>query len=133
MGCGCSRCARRAAERHDFAALLYQRVWRPSNVDAATGGSVQGEWLILADRGGVGAQLSALLEANGDTCTLRFADATPELPAPDRPLKGVIHLWSLDLAPADIAARRRASASVLPWSGRLRHARRRPGRRVCGW
>ena len=54
--------AGRAAERHDFAALLYQRVWRPSNVDAATGGSVQGEWLILADRGGVGAQLSALLK-----------------------------------------------------------------------
>ncbi|WP_366887849.1 SDR family NAD(P)-dependent oxidoreductase, partial [Streptomyces sp. NPDC005476] len=50
---------------------------------------------------------------HGDTCTLRFADATPELPAADRPLKGVIHLWSLDLAPADIAARRRASASVL--------------------
>ena len=78
---------------------------------------MQGEWLILADRGGVGAQLSALLEANGDTCTLRFADATPELPAPDRPLKGVIHLWSLDLAPADIAARRRASASAAPGQG----------------
>ncbi|BBA44077.1 MULTISPECIES: bifunctional LLM class flavin-dependent oxidoreductase/SDR family oxidoreductase [Burkholderia] len=105
--------AARAVERHDFAALLYQRVWRPSNVDAATGGSAPGEWLILADRGGVGAQLSTLLEAHGDTCTLRFADATPELPAADRPLKGVIHLWSLDLAPADIAARRRASASVL--------------------
>ncbi|WP_175843645.1 type I polyketide synthase [Burkholderia contaminans] len=105
--------AARAVERHDFAALLYQRVWRPSNVDAATGGSAHGEWLILADRGGVSAQLSALLEAHGDTCTLRFADATPELPAADRPLKGVIHLWSLDLAPSDIAARRRASASVL--------------------
>ncbi|MFP3617475.1 hypothetical protein SB778_46345, partial [Paraburkholderia sp. SIMBA_050] len=25
----------------------------------------------------------------------------------------IVHLWSLDLAPADIAARRRASASVL--------------------
>jgi hypothetical protein len=49
----------------------------------------------------------------GDTCTLQFDDATPALPALDRPLKGVIHLWSLDLAPADIAARRRASASVL--------------------
>ncbi|WP_175732063.1 type I polyketide synthase [Burkholderia ambifaria] len=100
-------------ERHDLSALLYQRVWRPSSVDAATGASAQGEWLILADRGGVGAQLADLLESAGDTCTLRFADATPELPAPDRPLKGVVHLWSLDLAPADIAARRRASASVL--------------------
>ncbi|MBA5735185.1 hypothetical protein, partial [Escherichia coli] len=46
----------RAVARHDFAALLYQRVWRPSSVEAATGASAQGEWLILADRGGVGAQ-----------------------------------------------------------------------------
>ncbi|WP_423383202.1 type I polyketide synthase [Burkholderia sp. LMG 32019] len=105
--------AGRAVERHDFAALLYQRVWRPSSVEAATGASEQGEWLILADRGGVGAQLSALLESAGDTCALHFADASAALPALDRPLKGVIHLWSLDLAPADIAARRRASASVL--------------------
>ncbi|MCA3783144.1 MAG: LLM class flavin-dependent oxidoreductase [Burkholderia sp.] len=103
----------RAVERHDFAALLYQRVWRPSSVEAATGASAQGEWLILADRGGVGAQLSALLESAGDTCTLHFADTSAALPALDRPLKGVIHLWSLDLLPADIAARRRASASVL--------------------
>ncbi|MFP3560107.1 short-chain dehydrogenase, partial [Paraburkholderia sp. SIMBA_049] len=87
-------------ERHDLSALLYQRVWRPSSVDAATGASAHGEWLILADRGGVGAQLADLLESAGDTCTLRFADATPELPAPDRPLKGIVHLWSLDLAPA---------------------------------
>lgn len=105
--------AGRAAERHDFAALLYQRVWRPSSVEAATGAAANGEWLILADRGGVGAQLSALLESAGEPCTLRFADASPELPALDRPLKGILHLWSLDLAPADIAARRRASASVL--------------------
>ncbi|WP_322064569.1 type I polyketide synthase [Burkholderia ubonensis] len=99
--------------RQEVAALLYQRVWRPSSGDAATGGSAHGEWLILADRGGVGAQVAALLESAGDTCALHFADATPDLPALDRPLKGVIHLGSLDLDPSDIAARRHASTSVL--------------------
>ncbi|MDN7666773.1 type I polyketide synthase [Burkholderia vietnamiensis] len=103
----------RGAERHDLSGLLYQRVWRPSSADATIGASSAGEWLIFADRGGVGAQLAGLLESAGDTCTLQFDDTTPALPALDRPLKGVIHLWSLDLAPADIAARRRASASVL--------------------
>ena len=77
-------------------------------------------WLILADRGGVGKQLSDLLRTRGDRCTLAFArDGTDrslsdgevldplsaeelenfidlQLSEVEGPLYGVIYLWPLD-------------------------------------
>jgi phthiocerol/phenolphthiocerol synthesis type-I polyketide synthase D len=102
-----------AIERQALGALLYQRVWRPASGDATNGSAAPGEWLIVADRGGVGAQVAALLESAGDTCSLGFVDATPASPALDRPLKGILHLAGLDLKPDDFAARQQVNASVL--------------------
>ncbi|MCX4165233.1 MULTISPECIES: type I polyketide synthase [Paraburkholderia] len=103
-------------ERHEFAPLLYQRVWRASSVEATTAGAAAasaGEWLIFADRGGVAKKVAALLEGTGNTCSLHYVDDTLALPELDRPLKGILHLWSLDLALADSATRKHVSTSVL--------------------
>jgi len=105
--------AARTGARHDFAALLYQRVWRPSSGAAASSDPAHGEWLIFADRGGVGAHVAALLESAGATCSLHDTNAMPELAALERPLKGIIHLWNLDLVAAGSAARQQVNTSVL--------------------
>ncbi|MEA3213201.1 MAG: hypothetical protein QOE70_6258 [Chthoniobacter sp.] len=65
-------------------------------------GAEPGSWLIFADRRGVAEQLSALLRAAGDTCSLVSPDsdvreAVTKMPAGCR---GVIHLCSLDSASA---------------------------------
>jgi NADPH:quinone reductase-like Zn-dependent oxidoreductase/SAM-dependent methyltransferase len=83
-----------------------------------------GSWVIFADRGGVGEQLAERLKAGGDTCwtvtpgegfrhrdgeRAEISPAEPEdmkrllesVTAPGRaPLRGAIHLWSLDAPPA---------------------------------
>ena len=84
-----------------------------------------GTWLILADAGGLGEELATLLAASGDRCVLvhpangfarRSDDAfkiDPAAPHDYRrlldhladaggpPLRGVVHLWSLDALPTD--------------------------------
>jgi acyl transferase domain-containing protein len=76
-----------------------------------------GRWLILADEGGVGAALAAALEARGGTCRMVYAAAAAAADGRERvdpgrpealaallatagPLRGVVHLWSLDSPPA---------------------------------
>ncbi|MEZ4868996.1 MAG: type I polyketide synthase [Caldilineaceae bacterium] len=108
---------------------LYQLTWRlrasiPANGAVQTSGS----WLILADRGGVGATLAAQLREQGAHCielyaadaeplpitgnqraTVDLADATalPQLLATlaaQTPAIGqVVHLWGLDLDPQKLA------------------------------
>jgi len=83
-----------------------------------------GSWLLLTDQTGMGDQLSALLEARGEPVVqvvhpgagelaragMHVADpASPEsfvgllreVFSDDHPCRGVIHLWSLDSAPAE--------------------------------
>ena len=84
-----------------------------------------GTWLILADRLGVGQKLAQLLQGIGHSCLCVFAGNTDRaenittwsidpsrpdcwetlwqttLSTLDRPLQGIVHLWSLDAAPPE--------------------------------
>jgi myxalamid-type polyketide synthase MxaB len=103
---------------------LYEVVWRPQALPAATGdGGGPGRWLILADCGGVGKALARRLESQGHRCELAFANGEAmddgarvvDLSSLDsvarwwgrleRPaeFRGVVHLWSLDTPVLDRA------------------------------
>jgi len=86
----------------------------------------EGHWLILADQQGVGERLASLLRGRGQSCTLAFRGEQYEAPdggrcqldhaqpehfhrlladiaaGPGGPLRGAVHLWSLDSA--DVSA-----------------------------
>ncbi|WP_375772902.1 SDR family NAD(P)-dependent oxidoreductase [Archangium gephyra] len=79
----------------------------------ATTGQGAGHWILLADSGGFAAALAEVLAARGDTCSLLRPDELQRhgWPVPEvaralesarpagRPLRGIVHLWSLDIAP----------------------------------
>jgi NADPH:quinone reductase-like Zn-dependent oxidoreductase/aryl carrier-like protein len=107
--------------------LLYSYEWdlqaRPEPDQLST----PGDWLLFADRGGVGERLAASLRARGQSCTLVFAgesfvqeaedrlrikpgsfEDTKRLlsvfTSSDRPaLRGIVHLWNLDAPRAEEA------------------------------
>jgi acyl transferase domain-containing protein len=60
--------------------------------------SAAGDWLVLADRQGVGAALASQIEAAGGACTLVRSDESLDASGA-RSWRGVVHLWSLDAAP----------------------------------
>jgi acyl transferase domain-containing protein/acyl carrier protein len=76
------------------------------------------DWLILADRGGIGARVAAALEARGDRAAAVYASGDDiaaqvrRAVAADRPWHGVIHLWALDSAPASSPDRLTVQADV---------------------
>ncbi|HEY1404199.1 MAG TPA: SDR family NAD(P)-dependent oxidoreductase, partial [Pyrinomonadaceae bacterium] len=91
--------------------LTYRRGWidRPP---AGAPDAPTGKWLLFADRGGVGAELAALLGEAGAGCTLvspgecdpTDAEAIRTLIARESPQR-ILHLWSLDAtAPAETTA-----------------------------
>lgn len=103
------------------AAGLYRVEWR--RAELAPPATVQtGHWLILADRSGVGVKVSELLASSGHSCDLVYAHSSQPTPpgirtldprepnsfaglieeviGDRRPVRGVVHLWSLD-APAN--------------------------------
>lgn len=119
--------------RLDDSDWLYERVWRPQELQAAEHSGAS-HWLILADATGVAEAVAASLRRQGDRCSLvRPGDGFVQLPdggfqiAPDQPgdfgqllsgnepVAAVLHLWSLD--PVDPqrldAAHERACASLL--------------------
>ena len=89
---------------------------RAPGADATPRHDRAGHWLIFADRGGVGAQVSRMLRQHGaETTMIGWSPDAPDSQlriAPDRPadyrrvvaqalskgspLRGVVHLWSLD-------------------------------------
>ncbi len=88
---------------------LYQLSWQP--VELQTPSDVKnpqpGHWLVLADRGGIGQELSKHLQGRGETCKLVFFDeiniSEPDnfrqmLTTPDnQPLyRGIVYLWGMD-------------------------------------
>ena len=113
---------------------LYEIAWqaRPLEVEKPITDENPGSWLIFADRGGMGQELTEHLEASGNTCILVHAENTSSrqgLPRPSArdgknnnnewyldpadpadfqrlftdalrketpPLRGIVHLWSLD-------------------------------------
>jgi len=105
---------------------FYGVEWRPKiAAEAGAGGAPQerGAWVVLADEGGVGQALAARLAARGEHCQLVVAGESCDLTGRewrvrpsesqdyrhlldevcrhDRPpLRGVVHLWSLDVPTA---------------------------------
>ena len=73
----------------------------------ALGGEVGDRWLILTDGGGIGESLARQLTAMGQTCELLpFDEAAVDtwigrrLGAERTPLRGVVHLWSVEDDPS---------------------------------
>ncbi len=129
---------------------LYQLTWQPKprtvNISKEPQSHAIGSWLILADQGGVGKALAQLLREREQTCFLVYAGKAyheiegnntwylnPANPtdfdnlfqkmseANRLPLKGIIHLWSLDaLLPDNLTipalehAQNLGCSSVLP-------------------
>ena len=102
-----SGAARARPERPSFEGWLYDLDWvaapRADRGDEARQGPPC-RWLILADRGGVGAALCRLLERRGDACVLVPPPAPGERGQLDEalagpPVRGAIHLWGLDDVP----------------------------------
>ncbi|TSC24498.1 type I polyketide synthase [Corallococcus sp. Z5C101001] len=102
----------------EMASTLYRVSWSPTPPgQVLTTARNTGEWLILADRGGLGRALATRLEARGEHCMLATAEdllgpssqepglapsavlarwlqgfGTPGRP----PLAGIVYLWALD-------------------------------------
>ncbi|WP_082282916.1 type I polyketide synthase [Myxococcus hansupus] len=135
-----------ASARKELGEWLYQVDWEERSLPAVLTWPERtpGSWLILGDRGGVGQRLSTELRARGETCVLvtpgeayRFLGAGGAEVDPNNaehwrrllgdgvgvgvpPCRGVVHLWSLDIASNDTltgealgAARRLGTTSVL--------------------
>jgi acyl transferase domain-containing protein/acyl carrier protein len=94
---------------------LYQVEWQPEPLSSQPV-KESGSWLIFADNGGVASTLAQLLEQQGDICTLVYSQKQQQgkyinpasaydfeqllqsVSQNPQPLKGVIHLWSLQAA-----------------------------------
>jgi myxalamid-type polyketide synthase MxaB len=109
-----------ALGRAATAGWLYEVAWRPQALPAAPDASAAPRrWLVLADRGGMGAALTARLEAEGHHGEMIFARAADgptgavdlsigdglrrwwaERERPTEPI-GIVHLWGLDAPKLD--------------------------------
>jgi acyl transferase domain-containing protein/NADPH:quinone reductase-like Zn-dependent oxidoreductase/NAD(P)-dependent dehydrogenase (short-subunit alcohol dehydrogenase family)/acyl carrier protein len=128
----CLRRVGQESERQ-IADWLYAPEWQPQSRRASiVAPAAPGTWLVLADTGGVAAETVARLENAGQVCRVVRTRASvthglgsapdaetsyvvdPErpndfelllsaLPADLPPLRGVIHLWSLDAVPTEDA------------------------------
>ncbi len=108
-------------EPQPWQSWLYQVDWREQPVQSEAKGMEPGQWLIFADRGGIGQRLAAQLSQQQHQVTLvspdpqesaavqQLASQDPEalhhlletLQSQPLPLRGVIHLWSLDTLNAE--------------------------------
>ena len=87
---------------------FHEVVWRdePADRAASATSSAAGSWVILADNGGVGQRLAALLERRGAHCVLVPAPSDPEANVSwgldhGRKCAGLVHLWALDTSSND--------------------------------
>jgi len=86
-------------EQTDTASWLYEIDWeaveRPAQAEIEPG-----RWVIFADRGGLGQKLAGLLESGGAACALVSSGEAVDyerLLRNGAPVKGIVHLWSLDV------------------------------------
>ena len=107
---------------------FYELCWEPkarAGVQTTLAPSAgEGKWLVFADAGGVGRGVESLLKERGETCVLVSPAEAYRNPEPDHyqlnparpedfqrlladacapgepPCRGVVHLWSLEAAPA---------------------------------
>ncbi|MCA9969807.1 MAG: amino acid adenylation domain-containing protein, partial [Anaerolineales bacterium] len=130
------------AQTLDPNAWLYEVAWRELAWEAPAQLPPAGHWLILADESGVGVALADALTAAGDTCQLVWsggaaaAGGRPALDPADpaafeallrgcltgaeRPLRGVLFLWGLDLpSPATVPMAAAEAAQLACLGGAL--------------
>ena len=113
-GVSLRRLPRVALGRAVSAGWLYGVAWRPKALEPPAIGAPprSAHWIVLADRGGVGAALARQLEAAGARCDVilaRDVDSSSadglaflwSRPTPDRDGVGVVHLWGLDAPSLD--------------------------------
>ncbi len=83
----------------------YEVVWRARPGREGAAGTADAAWLIVADRGGVGAAVAARLTQHGARCTTVDSDddAAVEAALASSACSGVVHLGSLDVV-ADATA-----------------------------
>ncbi len=117
----------------------YQLRWIVEATQPQAPDRLQDHWLILADRKGWGEELAADLRRRGARCTLlsgasvdgflsdndcapmtpEDAESLPALPSELSELKGIVHLWGLDLRSPEtgveglVTAQRRAIESLV--------------------
>jgi phthiocerol/phenolphthiocerol synthesis type-I polyketide synthase D len=102
--------------QQNVASLIYCRQWQSSSRGSDALPTARGEWLIVADRGGVGARLTDQLRHSGRRCSLLDARGATKIPAlAERALNGVVYCPGMDLAPDDIAGRKQLTADILKW------------------
>lgn len=84
-----------------FDELLYEITWQQKSLASTT--TAAGDWLILADNAGMGAQVASDLQAQGaNRCDVVFASEPLTRPETYHELltaaayRGVIYLWALD-------------------------------------
>jgi acyl transferase domain-containing protein/acyl carrier protein len=114
-----SRDALTRAARQEVEEWLYEEIWRKSPPADAEQPDVAGSWLVFADRGGVWRKLVDALQEQGGRCLIveaggayerrgelayvvdplslhDFEYVVEEATSKEQPLRGVVHLWSLD-------------------------------------
>lgn len=156
-----SRDALLSARQETFQDWLYKTEWLEQEQTTPSAGgagqhagvqsSVEGSWLILADKGGFGRRVGRLLEAEGARCFYvsaaaayrKISEREYEIAADNgtdydhllssigtaaRPLRGVAHLWSIDVDSID-GDRTGAGASG---ADNASAGLESPLRRVCG-
>jgi len=106
----------------DLRNLLYELQWEPTSLEKYAPVEEAGTWLIFMDHSGVGQRMVELLTARGETCIEVFSGdgysisqqghywihpddvqrLMRDILAPNKiPLRGAIHLWSLDATPSE--------------------------------
>ncbi|MDF5725917.1 MAG: type I polyketide synthase [Rhizonema sp. PD37] len=108
-----------------YADLFYELQWQPKTLVKLESSLVRepGNWIVFADRLGIGQSLAELLEAQGETCfvvhcsnedrisqegEILLDPADPkamqeliEQMGTQHPCRGVVHLWSLNTTPSE--------------------------------
>lgn len=74
-------------------------VWHEVETDRAAERPIGSSWVVLADGGGVGELVARGLRARGAQVDVVFADDDPAAARLAVERDGVVHLWSLDVAP----------------------------------
>ncbi len=137
--------------------LLYHVVWERTAEPADAGpADAAGEWLLFADRAGKASMLAQMLADSGGRCSLvrvgaayarederhwrvdpADAEQFERLLAEGgwgerRPLRGIVHLWNLDLAPLDAGTGAPDAEDVLGLGSLLHLAQRLPAEALAG-
>ncbi|MCX4883657.1 type I polyketide synthase [Streptomyces sp. NBC_00847] len=102
----------------------YELEWRTAEAPQGPEEAGEGTWLLVADRQGVAGRVAALLRATGADCRLLTPEEA-EGPLPvDLPVRGLLHLGTLDAAPdartpgAELDAALAVSCGPLLWAAR---------------